>query len=280
LSAISLLAKMMETGADRLPLQEYSTCSGFDSLEEVAVVEEAEILRSVLCEECGRPHEAHIIYSDARNSYGWTCYDVGFVPINVDRLRSVRVSPRKLVSLLAQALNCKGRRSRPLAENTLWKVGFFNHGGETISVYLAARKASLEDARRWATVIASEPNRRYRVLITPELEELRDFRIGECRTVKIDDVVSMTSDKGLTVEAQRLAEIAGVPVRRRGGRPSPYQPKLGELVEKRVLTGQAEKGVKAEAREILSLWASPKTSLNAPSPRTVERAISAYRTKS
>ncbi len=271
---------MIRAGAGQFSLVEYKRRAGFAALQANGLVEDAGLLKSVRCDECDQSHDALIIYSDDEGTYGWNCYDCGFIPIAKHRIGAVRVSLPSLVAALASSLVCRNLLGRALIDGVLWRVGVFDRAGHDIGVYLATRIGSIGEAQRCAGVISAEPRRTYRVLITPELENIRGFQVAGCSFAKLDEVASIDPALGVIVSPGRLAAIAGIPTVRAGGRPSPYQPMLDQVIETRHRDGQALDAINAEERAIRKVWPSLNRSGGSPSESVVKRAITSFRARS
>lgn len=241
------------------------------------LIADAGLVLSVNCDECDQAHDAPIHFDDEEYSYGWICYELGFVPIGREQLIAFRVSTSHLVTKIAAALACRRRLERPLIEGMLWRIGVFDGGGGDVAVYLTTRCSSLEDARRCATAIAGESRIQRRILLTPDEDGARDLKVAGCTLAKIEDVVSIDGIGGVFADAFRLAVLAGAQTTRLGGRPSIFEPMLSDTIAHRAATGVAAKAIKAEARAIRDNWRDIDQSVGSPTDSTIKRAIRDYR---
>ncbi len=239
MSAVSLLSEMLELRTDKLPTDAYSNRPGFPALRKCLIIRDAGLLQSVRCEECEQTHDAPVTYHNGEAAYGWICYEHGFFPIERERLAAFRVSIEAIVTRLSASLACRNRRERPLIDGLLWRVGTFDWANQDVAVYLATRIATLDEAQRCAAAISAEPRAGFRVLLTPDLDNMRDFEIAGCAIAKLSDAISIDSVLGLEARPHRVARLAGVPVQRSGGRPAVYEPMLSDLIETRDRDGVA-----------------------------------------
>lgn len=273
---MALLSELLAQCSDKLPTDAYSNRAGFAALSRCRIIKDAGLVQSVRCEECDQAHDAPVKYREDEGSYGWICYEHGFLPIDRDRLLAFRVSVREIIGRVSASLSCRNRLDRPLIEGLLWRVGVFDLAEQDISVYLATPIVTLDDAQRCAAAISSEPRRRYRVLLTPNLENIRDFDIAGCATARLEDAISIDPVRGMDVRPHRIAQLAGVPLVGKGGRPSLYEPMLSELIEERDKLGTASGKINSEARAIRTMWPTLKLTETTPSESVVKRALRAY----
>ena len=104
------------------------------------------------------------------------------------------------------SLACRNRRERPLIDGLLWRVGTFDWANQDVAVYLATRIATLDEAQRCAAAISAEPRAGFRVLLTPDLDNMRDFEIAGCAIAKLSDAISIDPVLGLEARPYRCRE--------------------------------------------------------------------------
>ncbi|MFK7945448.1 MAG: hypothetical protein AB8B85_21420 [Paracoccaceae bacterium] len=205
---------------------------------------------SVLCDACDLDHTSRIISDSATDRIGWHCPEAGFVPATNADLQAVRFNPGRLVTLIADALDCRRRRSQPLIDTSLWRVGSFEYANEVVSLYLALRLHDIEAVNATSEKLSSEPGLHRGLLLTPNISGAAGISIARCRIAALEELISF-EDGELVADQDRAAGLAGVEVRLSGGRPGhPRRREAETLIRARIAKGELKSSKRAEARAI------------------------------
>lgn len=208
---------------------------------------------AVLCNACSLDHAAAVVSNPSSGEIGWFCPESGFVPAANTSLEIVRAKPEQLVALLAEKLNCRRRRQKPLIEGKLWRVGTFDFEEQGVTVYLALGISDTEIAVEVASAIAAEAGLGRGLLLTPNLSGNAGFVVARCAVASLEDIVAV-DDGALKTNQRDTATLAGVELRSRGGRPQhPGKAEAQALIRSRFAASEAEGSKRAEARAVSRL---------------------------
>lgn len=260
MSGADLLARLLTAYKFTLPLDHVRDDPSLPSLISLGIIEDRRSGATTLCDACDFPHSVTIGIDPITDKLGWRCPSAGFVEANTDQLKTVRLLPDRLASLLASTLECKRRNDEPLIKNLLWKVGYYEFSANDVNVYLASRIRDAEDAGAIAGALQAEPSLRNGLVITPDISGTAGLTIAECRFAEIGDVISIKSDV-LSCNQSHIAALAGIVLKKRGGRPLHKGTDAAfSLIRSRLNNGEKAAGKRAEARAISDLLGdqSPK----------------------
>ena len=206
-----------------------------------------------LCTACDLDHSASIVAHHVSGEVGWFCPEAGFVKAQLADCDMVRADPDRLVALLAGGLECRRRRQAPLIENKLWRVGAFDFEEQDVTVYLALDLADAEKAGEVASALMKEAGLRRGLILTPMVSGSPGLSISRSAISALDELIDLGAH-GLTAERRHAAALAGVELRRRGGRPEhPRRAEAEELIRRRHRAGDACGSKRAEARAVLQI---------------------------
>lgn len=272
MNAVDLLANLLAQRG-RVRSVEYSSFSAYDDLIKAGLIEESSVVSSMMCDECERPHDAEIVYEDSQ--YGYYCPELGFVSKTRSELIAVQPNLGAFVSQIADALDCKRRKSSPLDKDT-WRIGAIDSTAGDVVLYLHPTLRDAPDIRDVKAALASEVKSPFGVILTSNgTLTARPFV-----TAQLDDVLSFDKKAGkLTVEVD-MRTIAGVPELHTGGRPNEYGKPLSELIALRASQGRALKGRNVEAKAIIVVFKSQFPNIDCPSLPTVQRYVTKIRSGS
>ena len=162
MNAVDLFATLL---AQRRRTQSigYSSLPSYGDLIKAALIEEAGVVSSMKCDECDRPHEAKIAYEGSQ--YGYYCPELGFVSKPRSELIAVQLNVATFVSQIAEALDCKRRKSSPLDKDT-WRIGAIESTAGDVVLYLQPTLQDARDLRDVQAALASEVKTSFGVILT------------------------------------------------------------------------------------------------------------------
>ena len=249
---------------------EYSKHSAYNHLLKAGFIEEAGVVPSLVCDECDAPHDATIVYE--QEHYGYYCPDLGFVPKARSELITVKANIEKFVSNLAEHLDVRRRKTTPIAGD-IWRVGVLISFKSDLAVYFCPTLRDAEDLEACRAALGREVKASYGIIFTA----LSALELPPYKTVNLTDALSFDAASRIFSLDFDLFEIAGVPVRKTGGRPSPYAKDLEGLIEQRVKSGVTLDGRNEEAKAVLIAFKEQFPTKRSPSLSTVKNYISEFR---
>ena len=267
---------MLAAGGRRLLRSTYSGTAAFDVLQTHHVINDDGFVSSVLCDACQDPHAAPVTHDPGEDRYGWTCYDQGFVPAEIDDVAAVSVSIDNLLRRLRSALSCTSGEAKQDNE-TLRRVGTFTIGDEAVTVHLATRSLVGEAVHCVRSAVASVARSDHLLLLVPGFDPASGVVIPGTAIAPLENVIRLDPQIGMTANQAAIARIAGVNMKPGAGRPSVYAKMLETLVEERDRGGIAEEMIGREVTAIRMAWTGRWPDVKIPSSSTVKRAIRAYR---
>ena len=161
---------------------QYSQEPLFPALLTHGFLEKAGVIQSISCLNCETAHEAEIVHQSGRD--GYFCPEAGFVPVSEDEISAVRANVSKLIAALANAFECRARKSSPVAGET-WRVGKVGSDAGDIAIYFHPALQTERDAAGISAALAQEPRSRYRLVLTAT----GTMKIGDAMTVPLSEVV-------------------------------------------------------------------------------------------
>ncbi|MGJ8617993.1 MAG: hypothetical protein ACSHWS_14220 [Sulfitobacter sp.] len=272
MNAVDLFAALLAQRG-RVQSAEYASFPAYDDLINAGLIEENGVVSSVMCDECDHPHAARVIYEGSQ--YGYYCPELGFVSKPRSELIAVQPNLTAFVSQIADALDCRRRKSSPLAKDT-WRIGAIESTAGDVMLYLHPTLQDARDTRDVKAALANEVKSPFGVILTSS----GTLAAPSFVTAQLDDVLSFDKKAGKLTVVADMRTIAGVPELRTGGRPNEYKKPLSELIALRASQGRALKGRNVEAKAILVEFKSQFPNIDCPSLPTVQRYVTKIRSGS
>ncbi len=265
MSEVLLLCKVIAHGGK--VTSGFHKCErGFAALVRHGFLREAGVVSSVVCDQCDDPHSARIIFEGGSN--GYYCPELGFVPLTPKLSTAFLPDLPKLVERLADAFECRQRRSSSLHGQT-WRVGSVATVSETVMLYFHPSLGSDDDARDVQSALGGEARSDWRLVVT----SWGSFPVAGCSTAQLDDLVEIDAETGVLTLIADPGTLAGVPRKNTGGRPSEHGLLIKPLIEQRIRAGETLDAVNAEARAILSAFHDAYPDKPIPSDSAIKRYI-------
>ena len=243
MDAAELFAEIITQG--KAAAAPYSKFLTFRSLRAAGLLHEAGVVGSVLCDECNHTHDAAVIFDNGQ--YGFFCPDLGFISRRRIEVAAVRANIPAFVAQLAEVLECKRRKSTPIAGNT-WRVGNVPGPTADVSVYFQPRLVDAADLHVFKDALAREVRPEHSIVFTAA----GTLEAPPLKTVLLEDAMTFDVAAGQFDMELDLRAIAGVPKAMTGGRPGVHKPRLMGLLQEREDRGDAKEGRNAEAQAVLS----------------------------
>lgn len=130
-----------------------------------------------------------------------------------------------------------------------------------------------EDLEACRAALGREVKASYGIIFTA----LGALELPPYKTVNLTDALSFDAASRIVSLNFDLFETAGVPVRKPGGRPSPYVKDIEGLIEQRVKSGVTLDGRNEEAKAVLAVFKERFPTKRSPSLSTVKNYISDFR---
>lgn len=245
----------------------------YTTLLDGGLIQEKGIIQSVICDQCETPHDAEIVFEGSQ--YGYFCPDLGFIPKDRSKLIAITANIDKFVSDLADYLEVKRRKTTPIAGD-IWRVGVLSSYKSDLVIYFRPTLRDFEDLEACKAALGREVKASYGIILTA----LGALELPPYKTVKLTEALSFDAASGTFILDFDLFEIAGVPVRHKGGRPSLYANALSALIEQREKDGIALSGRNEEAKAVFAEFSVRFPNNPPPSLSTVKRYISEFRSGS
>lgn len=265
MDAARLLAAIIAQGGPVSSLA-FGSHASLRALVGAGFLGECGVVQSILCDDCAHPHDAPLVFED--DQYAIYCPELGFVVKQRSEVTALVPNYRRFVQNLATVLGCTQTKSTPIHRQT-WRVGVMAGLAADVAVYLHPILRDEQDLLALQDALAREPKARLGVVITAS----GTLSLPPFETILMEDCIRFDAGDGSFVVAADLGEIAGVPSKRKGGRPSVYQPYLAELVARRKADGVALPGLNEETRAIQEIFRSKFPNDPTPSISTIKRAI-------
>jgi hypothetical protein len=269
LNAVDLFATLLAQRG-RTQSVEFSSFSAYDDLIKAGLIEEAGIVSSMMCEECDHSHDAKIVYEGSQ--YGHYCPELGFVSKTRSELIAVQPNLGAFVSQIADALDCKRRKSSPLKADT-WRIGAIESTAGDVVLYLHPTLQDARDVRDVQAALASEVKSPFGVILTSQ----GTLTAPPFVTAQLNDVLSFDLKAGKFAVVADIHAIAGVRELRTGGRPNGYRKPLSDLIILRASQGRTLLGRNDEAKALQAEFAAKFPNEKIPSLTTVKRYVSKVR---
>lgn len=245
----------------------YAQHPAYDELIKAGLIAETGVVSSVVCDDCDRPHDAAIIYQDAQ--YGYFCPDLGFRPAERAEITSVEPKIAAFVAQIAENQDCKRRKSTALNGET-WRIGVLETAAGDVAFYFQPTMLDAKDVEAVGRAFNGEIKSAFGIILT----SAGALSVPPYITVPLRDALCFAPETGSFIVDADVRSIAGVPVKRTGGRPSGYKDPLRRLIANRVNDGIALKGQNEEARAIRAAYKTSFPHEKAPSISTIKRYLS------
>ncbi len=265
MDAARLLADII---AQNVPVTaaQFRSVAAYQTLFDCGYIEEAGVVQSIHCDDCGQPHDAEVAYLSGQ--YGIHCPDLGFIAKQRSELTAVKPNLRKLVEDLADCLGCKRTKSTPIQDQT-WRVGVVSGPSADVAVYFRPTLRGVGDIRSLEAALAREAKSQLGIVLTASGDLFRP----PFKTLRIQDCLLFDEVTGAIECEVDLCATAGAPVKHKGGRPSPYKETLAKIITQRRDSRTALPGTNAEARAILGQLKLSMPSGPIPSISTIKKAL-------
>ena len=265
MSAVTLLCEIMAQGA-KASAETFRLRTGYGELVQSGLLQEAGIVQSVPCGECDESHDAEVLFLEGR--YGFICPEHGFVPVADASISGIEPDSKELVTRLADAFECKRRKTTPVHGKT-WRIGAMQTPAGDVVIYFHPRLQGEQDARDIEAALLCEIKSRFRLILTAD--GALPFPGG--KTARLDEVVDLDRGTGAMIAISDPCAIVGAQRVSKGGRPNQFENKLSALILERTQEGIALTGLNAEARAILHAYQNQHSGGRLPSLPTIKRYL-------
>ncbi len=249
---------------------QYSQEPFFPALLAHGFFEMAGVLQSVTCLTCDTAHEAEIVHHSG--SDGYFCPEAGFVPIPENEISAVRANLSKLIAGLANAFDCRARKTSPVSGET-WRVGKVSSEAGDVAIYFRPTLQTEGDAKDLAAAFAQEARSTYRLVLTAA----GALKVGSAKTVPFSEIVEFDLSGPEFRAVADLRDLVGAPRKNPGGAPNRYGQALSALIAQRIKDGTALAGRNEEARAVLADCKQSNPQRRPPSLSSVKDYVSKVR---
>lgn len=237
-----------------------------ENLIEAGFIDRFGAVQTVLCNDCEIAHDADLRFEDGQ--YGIHCPDLGFIPKERSEVAAIEANLHHLVENLAFELECKRTKSTTVHGET-WRVGVMQGTVADVTVYFHPVLRDGSDLMALKDALTRETRAQFGVVITAA----GTLSSPPFQSVLLEDCVAFDAElERFTVEID-LPLFAGVPVKNKGGRPSPYAQNLNKIIVARRNTGETLSGMNAEARAIQTDYQTLHANGPVPSLSAIKRAM-------
>lgn len=272
MNAVELFAALLAQRGKVRSL-EYSSLPAYAQLIKAGLIEEAGVVSSILCDDCSNAHDAAVIYED--KLYGHYCPDLGFIPKARSDLIAAQPNLSLFVTLIADHLNCRRRKSTPLEGGT-WRIGAIDTPAGDVVLYVTPQMQDAQDVKAFQSAISGEVNSPFGIVLT----SIGTLSVAPYITLQMQDVIDFEPVSGNLTVVVDLAGVAGVPQKNNGGRPNEYKKQLNELSAIREKEGRTLKGRNEEAKALRAEFKAKLPNDKCPSLSIVEKYVTARRSGS
>ena len=249
---------------------QYSQEPYFSALLAYRFLEKTGVIQSVTCLNCETMHEAEIVHHSGRD--GYFCPEAGFVPVSENEISAVRANVPKMIAALANAFECRVRKSSPVKGET-WRVGKVGSEAGDIAIYFHPALQAEGDARDLLAALAREPRSTYRLVLTA----VGTLTVGGARTVPMSEVVELDLSSPEVRAVADLRDLVDAPRKNPGGAPNRFGQALSALIAQRIADGRALAGRNEEARAVLAEFKQSNPQRRPPSLSSVQDYVSKVR---
>ena len=249
---------------------QYSQEPYFSTLLAYGFLEKNGVIQSVTCLNCEATHEAEIVHHAGRD--GYFCPEAGFVSVSENEISAVRANIPMMIAALANAFECRARKSSPIKGKT-WRVGKVGSEAGVIAIYFNPTLKDVCDASDISAALAQESGATYRLILTAG----GTLNVLGAKTVPLSDVTELGLSGAEFRVLADLHDLVDAPRKNPGGAPNRYGGKLSALIVQRIADGSALVGRNEEARAVLSEFRQSNPQLKPPSLSSVKDYVSKVR---
>ncbi|MEM9708635.1 MAG: hypothetical protein AAF871_07540 [Pseudomonadota bacterium] len=267
---IALLCEIIAQGR-KVAASAYTDVPSFAALLTDGFLETAGVIQSIPCSNCDALHDAEIVHHDGRA--GYFCAEAGFIPVGMSEISAVRAGVPMIIAALADAFECRARKSSPIAGAT-WRVGRVASDTGDLVIYFHPTLQTANDVTDVLAALALEPGSTYRLI----LSGTGDLQMPGMKTVPLSEVIELDTPGAGFRPIADLRDLVGAPRKNPGGAPSRYGEALTRLINERMTSGMAFEGRNAEAKAVLSKFIELNPGQKPPSTSLVRDYVSKMRT--
>lgn len=262
MSAIGLLAQII---AQRVKVASASlqTAPGFLQLKQHGYLRDAGVVSSLTCTDCDQDHDVEVVFNNGQ--YGYFCADLGFVTLGRSQIQAVRADIPRLINGLADAFECKRRKTSPVSDET-WRIGAVDLGRGDATLFFHPCLRDEEDLRAFHVARSRETRSAWSLIITAE----GALAALDATTIRLDHLVQLSEHNGALVPLSEIAVLLGIPMKNTGGAPNRYGARLTEIIESRIKNRQALTGFNKEAEAVWVKFSQDHPALEPPSLSSVK----------
>lgn len=265
MTGVALLCEMIAQGGMASATFHHDN-PAFPALIRYKYLIEVGVVSSLVCTNCDEHHAAQVVFENG--CYGHHCPSLGFVPLSREDVQAVQPNVPLLIDRLAETFDCSKRKSSTIYGKT-WRIGAVKVDGGEVIIYFHPRLQNEEDARDLEQALNREVRSPWRLVVTA----MGTLPLAGLQAVQLFDLAELDVEQGVMRILAQPADLAGVPRKNTGGRPSDYGPALAEIIAGRIMSGEARYGINAEARAVLTDFKDRHHDTLSPSLSTVKRHI-------
>ena len=142
---------------------QYADNPAFRLLADADLIQETGVIQSICCDDCDQPHDAAVVFENGQ--YGYFCPDLGFVEKDRSELDAFTANISRIVENLADDLNCKRRKSKPISGDT-WRIGAIETHAGDIAVYFRPVMQNSDDLSAFISALGKEVSSRFGIVIS------------------------------------------------------------------------------------------------------------------
>jgi hypothetical protein len=222
--AAQVLCNLLASGCVDIRSTTFANQVALDKLINVGALVESGAVENVWCDACDAGHHATIQMEVDGGRLGWTCPDHGFIPAEIDAIRSYRLNIEKIAACLAKGLTPWTTQQFDIAPGLLWRLGRYAWRDKRVELLLVPRidgLARLESVRGKANRI-QRPD--IGLVLIANAQRHRGMAIAEKYFAwPLNDVLTLDSSGELRIDTQELdaivEQLLPLPAEARSGRP-------------------------------------------------------------
>lgn len=190
----------------------------------------------------------------------------------MSEIGAVRASLPKIIAALADAFECRARKSSPITGAT-WRVGRVSNEASDIAIYFHPTFQTEDDATDVSAALAREPGSAYRLI----LSATGNLQLLGTKTVPLSEVIELDMSGAGFRSIADLRDLVGAPRKNPGGAPNLYGETLSALIKQRIADGRALVGRNEEAKAILTDFKHTNPHVKPPSLSSVQNYVTKVR---
>ena len=270
--AIDLLCEIIAQD-ERVSVQAYQKRLGYAGLIRSGLLQEAGLIQSVVCLDCVSPHDAEVVHHG--EDYGYWCPDLGFLRMDRSVLKGLEPDLTNLVVKLADAFECKRRKSAPIHRAT-WRIGAIETPAGDLAIYLHPRLQTGQDVQDVDAALRTQVRSAFTVILTAA----GSLQVPGAVTVQLSETVELASDAASLIAAIDLCVAVGATPKSKGGAPNIFENRAKAIIASRARNGEALSGRNEEALAALDAFRQTHSGEPAPSLSSMRRYVSGVRSGS